>query len=71
MGAEVIRVIGAGVSPSVHECFVHIKHEGDLLLGSFLLDVLRNDEGVFLCDPTIEVVLELSKGRVTVVRNKN
>lgn len=64
-------MIRAGASPSVDQCFVHIEYERDLLLVSFFLDLLRNDEGVFLSDPTIEIVFELSKANCTVVRNRN
>ena len=71
LSGDVVRVTGTCVSSSVYKSFIHIEHESNLLLACFVLDMFGNDKRVFLRDPGIEIVLELSKMMLTVVRSKN
>ena len=68
---DVVGVIGCGLSSGIDQCFVHVEHQGYFFVSGLAGDVLRDDEGVLLSDPVIEIVFKLSRKRGTVVRKRN
>ena len=58
-------------SASVDKSFVHVEDQGYWFAFGLLSDVFGNLKGIFVCNPAIEVVLELSGERGTVVRKRN